>query len=82
MPEAWTGDTALPWGKHKGVKLKDVPLNYLGYLSEQPWIKDWPALNQYLINNASRIASEVPKRTTSTDEEFKSFDDYKAYRGF
>lgn len=25
----------MPWGKHKGVKLEDVPFNYLRWLSEQ-----------------------------------------------
>ncbi len=35
----------MPWGKHKGKSLSDVPFNYLRWLSEQDYspkpVKVW-----------------------------------------
>lgn len=33
-------DLTMPFGKHKGTKLKDLPRSYIFWLSEQDWIKE------------------------------------------
>ena len=38
----------FPFGKHKGELLMDVPDGYYRWLSEQDWLKDWPALAAYV----------------------------------
>jgi uncharacterized protein (DUF3820 family) len=30
----------LPFGKHKGEDLRDVPLDYLKWIESQDWLKD------------------------------------------
>jgi len=77
----FTDDTLMPWGKHQGVKMSDVPASYLLWLYEQPWIKDWKELHAYLRANEDLLLAE--KRDDAGGEEgFTSFQDYKDYRGF
>jgi len=40
-------DSPMPWGKHKGTRLGDVPLDYLKWALKQDWIDVWPDLKQY-----------------------------------
>ncbi len=84
MPEAaWTDQSRMPWGKHKGEKLMDVPASYLLWLFEQTWIKDYPGLHAYLKKNEDLLMSEKNEdRSCSPDDDsFRDFDDYKNYRG-
>lgn len=75
--------TRMPWGKHKGKQLKEIPAAYLLYLYEQTWIKDWPGLHAYLKKNEDLLMKEkVENDDRRYDEEgFQSYDDYKNYRG-
>lgn len=78
----WTDDTVIPWGAHKGKKLKDLDASYLLWLYEQPWIKDWPGLHLYLKAHEDQLLTEKRDHGGLDDDEegFKSFDDYKNYR--
>lgn len=81
--QPWNDETVMPFGKHNGTKLKDVPASYLLWLFEQPWIKDWPGLYAYLKKNEDLLMSE--KRASSKDDDGpddggSSFEDYKNYR--
>lgn len=78
-----TDDDAMPWGRHMGTNMKDVPPGYLLWLYEQPWIKDWPDVFAYLKKNEDVLIAE---RSENTDDEaggFVSYDDFReSFRGF
>lgn len=85
MPEApWTDATVMPWGKHRGKRLEDVPPDYLLWLYEQTWIKDWVGLHAYLKKHEDQLMKErVENEDRRYDEGgFQSYDDYKQHRGF
>lgn len=75
----WTDDTLMPWGKHKGTKMIEVPGDYLYWLSEQKWILDWPGLHAYLKKNADIIEEEAAKvdQERQQTEGYESYDDYR-----
>ena len=81
MPEpAWTDKTRMPWGKYKGVELGKIKAQYLLWLYEQPWIKSWPGLYQYLKVHEDLLMAE--KQTDSADldpDDFRTYDDYKRH---
>jgi hypothetical protein len=85
MPEApWTDDTVMPWGKHRGRKLSEVPPSYLLFLFEQPWIKEWVGLHAYLKKNEDLLIAEREESggRDGDDKGFESYQDYRDYRGF
>ena len=83
--KAWTNETIMPWGKHQGKPLRDIPVADLLWLLEQPWIKDWPPLYAYLHNNEQSLRLVVKDTSASSENDtgYNSYDDYlKDYRGF
>ena len=42
-----TDDDSMPFGKHKGERLGDVPSTYFQWFLKQPWCDDWPNLVEY-----------------------------------
>jgi len=81
MPEAaWTDDKVMPWGKHKGVKLGELPAGYLLWLYEQPWIASWVGLYLYLKEHEDQLLDEKADANEDDDRGFQSYDDYKSYR--
>ena len=71
----------MPFGKHKGTPLKDVPKDYFSWLKSQDWLGKWPRLAAY-IDEAALMENEPPEdqrgdawehpldRLKSDDEEF------------
>ena len=57
--EKLTDDSPMPFGKHEGVKMRDVPASYLDWLRGQPWIKSWPAVHAYIRRNEDVIDEEL-----------------------
>lgn len=43
-----TDDDLMPFGKHKGERLGDVPDDYLRWLGKQNWIDNFPDLSDYI----------------------------------
>jgi hypothetical protein len=85
MPNPWTDNTIMPWGKHKGMKLKDVPASYLLWCYGQPWMKDgWPQLYAYLKAHEDQLMAEKVDNDNDheDDDGFRSYDDYRKHRGF
>ncbi len=77
----WTDSTVMPFGKHKGAKLSDVPASYLLWLFEQTWIKDWPGLYAYLKKNENLLMSEKSSsgERDEPDDGGRTYEDYKNY---
>lgn len=50
-------DSLMPFGKHRGTKMANVPASYLLYIYEQPWIKG--NLEQYIFENLDVLKKEV-----------------------
>jgi hypothetical protein len=73
----------MPWGQHRGVPLKDVPLTYLLWLRSQTWIKDYPAMWAYLGTRKAELdavqAAESPVANAAAT--FSSYEDYLTMRG-
>ena len=44
-------ESPMPFGKHEGDPLMDVPDSYFHWLSQQDWIEHWPALLEYIQQN-------------------------------
>lgn len=45
-----TDDTIFPIGKHKGVRLADVPIQTLAWFADQDWFEEkYPAIYNYII---------------------------------
>ena len=42
-----TDDSRMPFGKHKGERLGEVPDRYWLWFLEQEWCDQWPDLVEY-----------------------------------
>lgn len=57
-----TDDTVMPFGTHKGTKIKDVPAGYLIWLyeCEFAWVEEkHPEIYDYIEENLEQIESEM-----------------------
>lgn len=79
----FTDQTPMPWGIHKGTPLEKVPADHLLWLFKQPWIKDWPDLHDYLVENQAALLKESEEEQDATQRRnaqgFASLDDYMKY---
>ena len=73
----WTHETEITWGSHEGTKLKDIPASYFKWLSDQPWVKDWPQLQAYIKQNEDKI-----NQATTEDNEDDEKQGYTSYQDF
>lgn len=86
--DAYTDDTLMPWGPHKGTRLADVPPEHLDYLLKQTWLKEYVYMYDYLSSRRDDISKRLAAlRLNRGDDEIveqtSSFEDYmKDYRGF
>lgn len=81
-PAPWTDATVMPWGKHKGTKIGELPASYLLWLYEQTWIRDWPGLHLYLKAHENQLMAEKRDSEEKNEggDDLTSFEDYKNYR--
>jgi uncharacterized protein (DUF3820 family) len=49
----------FPFGEHKGKPMMSVPASYLDWLRCQPWLKQWPAIAEYIGRSARAIEWEL-----------------------
>lgn len=54
--EPLTDQSKMPFGKHKGALMVSVPMKYLRWLLEQPWIEQWPAIAAYARQRVGEVA--------------------------
>ena len=59
MDIAFTDTDLMPFGKHKGVAMRDVPAEYLDWLIGQDWINKWPRVEAYIMQNKKAIDLEL-----------------------
>lgn len=52
-----TDSSPMPWGKHKGTPMKDVPVDYLNWLWWQGGYSDDPVF-AYIKENLSALRKE------------------------
>lgn len=55
-----TDEDHMPFGKHKGQRMADVPASYLAWLKDQGC--DHPGVRGYIENSWSAILTEIPDR--------------------
>lgn len=51
--------TPMPFGKHKGEKMANVPADYLLWLYYQSWIAAWPDVQSYISDNMDVLKKET-----------------------
>jgi hypothetical protein len=67
----------MPWGKHKGAQLKDIPADYFLWLMEQSWLGDWPQLKSYITRNADAFYKEQQENAEEgPDRDYSSYQDF------
>ena len=49
----------IPFGKHQGTKLDQLPASYLDWLVGQDWIEKFPVVTQYVKDNREHIDREL-----------------------
>lgn len=57
---ALTDEDPMPFGKHKGARMADVPAGYLAWLKDQGC--DHPGVRAYIEDTWSAILTELPDR--------------------
>lgn len=78
--EPWNDDTIMPWGKHKGVLLRDVPPDYLIWYFGKSWAEDWPGLYAYVKDHEEQLLSEIGEEHREVEGEMETWDDYMENR--
>ena len=48
IEDALDDDDAMPFGKHKGEPMSEVPAQYLLWFHEQEWASKWPRVKLYV----------------------------------
>jgi hypothetical protein len=67
----------MPWGEHKGIPMADVDQGYLLWLFRQKWIRDWPDIHEYLVENQDALLLEDAESEADQPRgEFTSYEDY------
>ncbi len=49
----------MPFGRHKGLSMQEVPADYLDHIIGQPWISKWPDVERYIEDNRKAIDMEL-----------------------
>ena len=55
-----TDETLMPFGKHKGKPMIEVPASYLDWLRDEEWLEErHPGIAEYIKDNEDRIDIEL-----------------------
>ena len=58
--EPLSGEDRMPFGKHKGEKLEDIPAQYFLWLHEQDWFaRKYPEVEKYIDNCMDVLEQEA-----------------------
>ncbi len=72
-------ESPMPFGEHKGVRMRDVPPDYLLRLYRQEWIRGWKGVYNYIKKNYKVLLSEVDDEATEEERDFSRFEDFRDY---
>jgi uncharacterized protein (DUF3820 family) len=56
-------DSLMPFGKHKGEKMANVPPSYLIWCNDQDWCKG--EVKKYILNNLDALKAEIDYKNKS-----------------
>lgn len=60
MAEALKDSDPMPFGKHKGKPMQEVPANYLDWLRGEDWVKDkYPRVWAYIQEVGKYIDADL-----------------------
>ena len=48
----------MPFGKHKGTPIGEVPASYLIWVLEQDWAEEWKAVYDYCLKHERQLLQE------------------------
>ena len=65
---ALTGDSLMPWGKHRGIPLKAVPKDYWAYLLRQPEPIADSRVRAWVETNIKDAAPKTPTAQSQTED--------------
>lgn len=51
----------MPFGKHKGECIGEVPASYLLWLAEQDWIEKWGPVKKYIDKKYQQLEQEAKR---------------------
>ena len=73
MKKQLTDESIMPWGKHKGAKMIDVPASYLIFMYNEK--KVCPMVKEYIEDNLDVLNEEI-KRENAKIQRYgnKNFD--------
>ena len=61
-------DDPMPFGKHKGRKMSEVPARYLDWLRDQDWLAQWPDVRSYVEDNETVLDEELREQGIGPEE--------------
>lgn len=63
--DEFTDESIMPFGKHRGKPLGEVPADYLVWLLEQDWATSdkWEGIYRYALNNEKALMQEVEEQS-------------------
>lgn len=65
-----TDDSRMPFGKHQGTKLSEVPSSYLLWALDQQWVRQqWPPLIDYIRDNQDALEMDAAEERAERGEE-------------
>jgi uncharacterized protein (DUF3820 family) len=74
---AWTDESPMPFGKHKGKKLSEVPASYLLWCYDQPGMNNnWPQLLSYIEDNLETLTDQKVEEDEERKERYRDEDRY------
>jgi hypothetical protein len=56
-------ELTMPFGKHRGKHLNNVPATYLMWFLEQPWSDKWPKVKTYCIENYEALQIDATEES-------------------
>lgn len=66
----------MPFGKHKGEAIGDVPASYLLWFFEQPWARKYRPVYNYIFENKEYLEEENERDTIYKNSDATESDIY------
>lgn len=60
----------IPFGKHKGARLQDLPASYLLFIADQVWCKKHTTILEYVKRNKRQLEVDAEAEDYETDDDY------------